>query len=97
MTIFKDGDGAAYLVYSSEDNSELHIGPLTSDYLDVTNFYRRVLVGQHREAPALFKHKIFDADVDIIGVGCYSSKDLWTWRNEGIVLAAEETNETHDL
>ncbi|KAI9185094.1 hypothetical protein LWI28_004083 [Acer negundo] len=36
-------------------------------------------------------------DVDIIGVGCYSSKDLWTWRNEGIVLAAKETNETHDL
>ncbi|TXG74092.1 hypothetical protein EZV62_002671 [Acer yangbiense] len=35
--------------------------------------------------------------VAIIGVGCYSSKDLWTWRNEGIVLAAEETNETHDL
>ncbi|TXG67662.1 hypothetical protein EZV62_008937 [Acer yangbiense] len=31
--------------------------------------------------------------VDIIRVGCYSS----SWRNEGIVLAAEETNETHDL
>ena len=35
--------------------------------------------------------------VDIIGVGCYSSKDLWTWEHEGIVLATYETNETNDL
>ncbi|CAN0863698.1 hypothetical protein LINGRAHAP2_LOCUS8765 [Linum grandiflorum] len=57
MTLFKDDDGAAYLVYSSEDNSELHIGPLTPDYLDVTSLVRRILIGQHREAPALFKHE----------------------------------------
>ncbi|CAN6679961.1 unnamed protein product [Malus baccata var. baccata] len=57
MTIFKDDDGVAYLIYSSDDNSELHIGPLTEDYLDVTNTVRRILVGQHREAPALFKHE----------------------------------------
>ncbi|XP_024025456.1 uncharacterized protein LOC112092763 isoform X1 [Morus notabilis] len=56
MTIFKDDDGVAYLVYSSEDNSELHIGPLTEDYLDVTSTMKRVLVGQRREAPALFKY-----------------------------------------
>ncbi|KAF5203148.1 Glycosyl hydrolase family protein [Thalictrum thalictroides] len=57
MTIFKDDDGVAYLIYSSEDNSELHIGPLTDDYLDVTHAVRRILVGQHREAPALFKYE----------------------------------------
>ncbi|KAG8641129.1 uncharacterized protein LOC110629412 isoform X2 [Manihot esculenta] len=57
MTIFKDDDGMAYLIYSSEDNSDLHVGPLTEDYLDVTHFMRRILVGQHREAPALFKHQ----------------------------------------
>ncbi|PIA29345.1 hypothetical protein AQUCO_06000007v1 [Aquilegia coerulea] len=57
MTIFKDDDGVAYLIYSSEDNSELHIGPLTEDYLDVTHAVRRILVGQHREAPALFKYR----------------------------------------
>ncbi|XP_016504778.1 uncharacterized protein LOC107822725 isoform X1 [Nicotiana tabacum] len=56
MTVFKDEDGIAYLVYSSEDNSELHIGPLNEEYIDVTQAMRRVLVGQHREAPALFKH-----------------------------------------
>ncbi|KAK1317350.1 hypothetical protein QJS10_CPA05g01208 [Acorus calamus] len=55
MTIFKDDDGKAYLIYSSEDNSELHISPLTEDYLDVSQTMRRILIGRHREAPALFK------------------------------------------
>ncbi|KAF8410231.1 hypothetical protein HHK36_002754 [Tetracentron sinense] len=57
MTIFKDDNGVAYLIYSSEDNSELHIGTLTEDYLDVSQVMSRILVGQHREAPALFKHQ----------------------------------------
>ncbi|URD76247.1 Glycosyl hydrolase family protein 43 [Musa troglodytarum] len=57
MTIFKDDDGKAYVIYSSEDNSELHIGPLTDDYLNITRVMRRILVGRHREAPALFKHQ----------------------------------------
>ncbi|XP_042486439.1 uncharacterized protein LOC122066660 isoform X2 [Macadamia integrifolia] len=67
MTIFKDDDGMAYLIYSSEDNSELHIGPLRDDYLDVTHVMRRILVGQHREAPALFKH---DGTYYMITSGC---------------------------
>ncbi|XP_057482698.1 uncharacterized protein LOC130769416 isoform X2 [Actinidia eriantha] len=57
MTIFKDDDGVAYLIYSSEDNSELHVGPLNPDYLDVTRVMRTILVGQHREAPAVFKYQ----------------------------------------
>ncbi|KAB2094523.1 hypothetical protein ES319_A02G165100v1 [Gossypium barbadense] len=57
MTIFKDDDGVVYLIYSSQDNSELHIGPLTDDYLDVQPDMRRLLIGQHREAPALFKYQ----------------------------------------
>ncbi|KAH7566702.1 hypothetical protein JRO89_XS08G0218800 [Xanthoceras sorbifolium] len=81
MTIFKDTDGVAYLVYSSEDNSELHIGPLTSDYLDVTNVYRRILVGQHREAPALFKH---EGTYYMITSGCTG----WA-PNEALAHAAE--------
>lgn len=57
MTIFKDDNGKAYLIYSSEDNSELHIGQLTDDYLDVTDNMQRLLIAQHREAPALFKYE----------------------------------------
>lgn len=57
MTVFKDDDGKAYIIYSSADNSELHIGLLTEDYTDVGRIMRRALVGQHREAPAVFKHE----------------------------------------
>ncbi|XP_078442204.1 uncharacterized protein LOC144711924 [Wolffia australiana] len=57
MTVFKDDDGAAFLVYSSADNSELHVGLLTVDYLDLAGPVRRVLVGRRREAPAMFKHE----------------------------------------
>ncbi|GAB4849101.1 hypothetical protein Ancab_003909 [Ancistrocladus abbreviatus] len=57
MTVFKDDDSVAYLIYSSENNNELHIGPLNEDYLDVTHVMKRVLVGQRREAPAVFKHQ----------------------------------------
>nr|DAD21308.1 TPA_asm: hypothetical protein HUJ06_022771 [Nelumbo nucifera] len=59
MTIFKDDDDVAYLIYSSEDNSELHIGigRLSDDYLNITHMMRKILVGKHREAPAIFKHQ----------------------------------------
>ncbi|KAL2613163.1 hypothetical protein R1flu_024855 [Riccia fluitans] len=57
MTLFKDDNEFAYLVYSSRDNSELHIGVLSEDYLDLRRGMRRVLIGQRREAPAVFKHK----------------------------------------
>ncbi|GAA0176558.1 hypothetical protein Leryth_002350 [Lithospermum erythrorhizon] len=81
MTVFKDDDGVAYLVYSSEDNSELHIGPLKEDYLDVTNEMRRILVGQHREAPALFKYQ---GTYYMITSGCTG----WA-PNEALAHAAE--------
>ncbi|KAK8923740.1 hypothetical protein KSP39_PZI019689 [Platanthera zijinensis] len=67
MTIFKDDDQNAYLIYSSDDNSELHVSRLTDDYLDVTREMQRILIGQHREAPAVFKHK---ATYYMITSGC---------------------------
>ncbi|MCD7457031.1 hypothetical protein HAX54_033926 [Datura stramonium] len=30
---------------------------------------------------ALFISMLSSLQVDVIGVGCYSSKDLWTWKN----------------
>uniref|UniRef100_A0A0A0LJS1 Uncharacterized protein n=1 Tax=Cucumis sativus TaxID=3659 RepID=A0A0A0LJS1_CUCSA len=81
MTIFKDDNGTAYLIYSSQGNSELHVGPLSEDYLDVTNVARRVLIGQHREAPALFKHK---GTYYMITSGCTG----WA-PNEALAHAAE--------
>jgi len=57
MTVFKDDDGAAYLFYSSRDNTELHVSPLTEDYLHITASMKRILIRRHREAPAVFKHQ----------------------------------------
>ncbi len=35
--------------------------------------------------------------VDVIGVNCYSSRDLLNWRNEGVVLPAVPNSPDHDL
>ena len=54
----QDDDKAAYIIYSSHGNKDLHIGRLTKDYTDVTATFKKAggLVGKKREAPALFKH-----------------------------------------
>jgi len=57
MTLFKDDDGKAYHIYSSEDNRTMHICLLSDDYLKPTVTYKRILVDANREAPALFKYK----------------------------------------
>ncbi|CAH9118949.1 unnamed protein product [Cuscuta epithymum] len=81
MTVFKDDDGTAYLIYSSVENSELHVGPLNEQYLDVTRDARRILVGQHREAPAVFKNQ---GTYYMITSGCTG----WA-PNEALAHAAE--------
>lgn len=56
MTLFVDDDGKAYHIYSSEDNSTLHISLLNDDYTDESGVYKRNFVGRFMEAPAIFKH-----------------------------------------
>ena len=56
MTLFVDDDGKAYHIYSSEDNSTLHISLLNDDYTDESGIYKRNFVGRFMEAPAIFKH-----------------------------------------
>lgn len=56
MTIFKDDDGKAYHIYSSEENLTLHIAELTDDYTEHTGRYIRIFPGGHNEAPVMFKH-----------------------------------------
>jgi beta-galactosidase len=55
MTLFKDTDGAAYLVYSSRENYDLRIARLSDDYLSVTTADSMVF-SKHREAPAVMKY-----------------------------------------
>jgi hypothetical protein len=60
MTVFKDSDGNAYLIYSSGWNSELHISLLNDEYLKPAGQFVRVLVTKVKnegpESPAVFKY-----------------------------------------
>jgi hypothetical protein len=55
MTVFQDEDGRAYLVHASENNNTMQVCLLAPDYLTPTPVYRRILIGQRREAPAVFR------------------------------------------
>jgi hypothetical protein len=57
MTLFKDDDGKAYLIYASEDNNTMQICLLSEDYLMPTKRFARIFINQRREAPALFKYQ----------------------------------------
>lgn len=61
LTVFKDDDEKAYLIFASEMNKTLHITLLSGDYLQPTSLEKRILKNQAREAPAVFKyqHKYF--------------------------------------
>jgi beta-xylosidase len=55
MNLFVDNDGKAYHIYSSEENSTLHISLLSDDYLSCSGKYIRLFSDRYMEAPALFK------------------------------------------
>lgn len=56
QTIFKDDDGRAYQIYSSDWNKTIIIGLLSNDYLKHTGKYTRNFINESREAPEVFKH-----------------------------------------
>jgi len=56
MTVFRDNDGQAYHIYSSDGNASLYITLLSNDYLLHTTTERKILAGAYREAPAVMKH-----------------------------------------
>lgn len=55
QTLFKDDDGRAYLIHSSEWNKTLYIGLLNDDYTKPSGRFTRNFINQSREAPAVFK------------------------------------------
>ncbi|HBI57527.1 MAG: glycoside hydrolase family 43 protein [Duncaniella sp.] len=67
MTIFKDDDGKAYHIYSSEGNSTLHISLLSDDYLSQSGSFCRNFPNRFREAPAIFKN---DGKYYMVTSGC---------------------------
>ena len=67
MNLFVDEDGKAYHIYSSEENSTLHISQLTDDYTGYSGAYARFFPGRFMEAPAMFKR---DGKYYLIMSGC---------------------------
>ncbi|QGH33800.1 family 43 glycosylhydrolase [Gracilibacillus salitolerans] len=62
MTLFKDDDGTAYIIYSSEENYSLYISKLNEEYTAIAGDeygedFTRAIYNGHREAPAMFKYK----------------------------------------
>lgn len=57
MTLFVDDDGSAYHIFSSEENATLYVSLLNEDYLSHSDTYKRIFIGESREAPAVMKRK----------------------------------------
>lgn len=57
MNLFVDDDGSAYHIYSSEENSTLHLSKLSDDYLSYSGQYFRVFSGRYMEGATMFKRK----------------------------------------
>jgi hypothetical protein len=54
-TLFKDDDGSAYFMSSSNENADMIIYKLSDDYLSVDSQVATITQGLYREAPCLFK------------------------------------------
>jgi len=55
MNLFVDDDGKAYHIYSSEENSTIHISQLTDDYLSYSGIFARFFMNRYMEAPTILK------------------------------------------
>jgi len=53
--------------------------------------------GENKDGPTLQPDPRYPARVEVIGISCYSSKDLLHWTNEGVVLKADADSPDSDL
>ena len=68
MNLFVDHDGKAYHIYSSEENSTIHISQLSEDYTDYSGKYARFFANRYMEAPTIFRTS--DGTYYFIGSDC---------------------------
>ncbi len=67
MNLFKDNDGTAYVIYSSDGNQTTYIAQLNDTYTGLkepaindetkNEYFTRNFIGASREAPAMFRYK----------------------------------------
>ena len=53
--LFVDSDGAGYFISASNENLDLNLYRLTSDYLSISTLVTKLFPGSQREAPVIFK------------------------------------------
>ncbi|NQU52047.1 MAG: family 43 glycosylhydrolase [Bacteroidetes bacterium] len=102
QNLFVDDDGKAYHIYSSEENSTLHISQLTDDYLSESGNFTRVFSERYMEAPAVFKHKskYFLIASDCTGWDPNAARLAWApsifgpWEELGNPCVGDEANLT---
>jgi beta-xylosidase len=104
MTLFKEDNGNAYLVYSSRENYDLRMAKLSDDFLTVTG-EDSLLFSNHREAPALFR---YDNKYFLITSGCtgwqpnraslHTSANIWgPWvESPGNPMSGQKADMTFD-
>ncbi len=54
-TAYVDDDGTGYFISAANENRDLHVYRLNSDYLTINSLVVKLFVGVSREAPAMFK------------------------------------------
>ncbi|MFE2560565.1 RICIN domain-containing protein [Streptomyces sp. NPDC059352] len=55
ITAFVDTDGKGYMISAANENADLHVYRLTSDYTGIATQVQKLWAGKSREAPAMFK------------------------------------------
>lgn len=68
MNLLVDDDDKAYLIYTSEENSTIHISELTDDYLNCSGNYARAFVNRYMEGATIFRTR--DGVYYFIGSDC---------------------------
>ncbi|WP_321332243.1 glycoside hydrolase family 43 protein [uncultured Bacteroides sp.] len=102
QTLFKDTDGKAYHICSTDWNKSLMVSLLTDDYTKPSGVYKRILIRQKREAPAVFKRK---GKYYLLSSGCtgwdpnrasYAVADsmLGTWSVQGDPCTGTDADKT---
>lgn len=103
MTLFVDDDGRGYHVFSSEQNTTMYVSLLSDDYLSHSETYKRIFIGESREAPAVMKRK---GSYYMVTSGCtgwdanealYAVSDsmLGQWKEMGNPCVGEQSEITY--